>query len=247
MKDDNILLGQIEDKMIQCENSYMATHTGFLSLHQRSLSLKIKAFPSVTRHFDGGYEDAERVVLSFLPDYMKPGDESPLALLRVTKKPGSRELTHRDYLGSIIGLGIDRSVIGDILVNEEGADIICLKEISEFLELEYAKAGRTNLEAKLLPITDLRVAPAIYKEETDTVASLRLDNIISSAFGISRVKAAAAISKGIVFVNNMEMSKVDSKVKAGDKLVLRGKGKVNVAEIGGRSRKDRIYVTYHIY
>ena len=248
MREDKILLGRIEDKMAQCDSYYSATHTGFLSLHERSIASRmLLQSASITRCFEGGYEEAERTVCVFLPDYANIADENPLCLIRATKKSGSNQLTHRDYLGSLVGLGIERSVIGDILVNENGADIICLEEISEFIMLHYMAAGRTELTLEKLPITDLEVTDTNFKEVTDTIASLRLDNVISSAFKMSRSKAVASISKGIVFVNNVEISKSDFKVNHGDKLVVRGLGKCKLAEVGGRSRKDRIYVTYNIY
>lgn len=81
----------------------------------------------------------------------------------------------------------------------------------------------------------------------DTVASLRLDNIVSSAFGLSRAKAQEAIKRGIVFVNSLEQTKVDAQIDEGDKIVLRGKGKVLVKEIGNRTRKDRIFMEFERY
>lgn len=115
------------------------------------------------------------------------------------------------------------------------------------ISLNYDKAGRTSLSVEILPIGDLKVAEKSFSEREDTVASLRLDNIISSAFGISRSKAAEAIKKGIVFVNNTECLKIDKDVSEGDKLVLRGRGKAYLTEIGGISRKGRVYVKFRVY
>ncbi|MEG0291529.1 MAG: YlmH/Sll1252 family protein [Anaerovoracaceae bacterium] len=247
MKEDKILIGQINDKLLKCENDYMETYTGFLTVHQRTLASGIKTPQNIKVSFEGGYQDAERVILRFLPEYMEAGENPPIVFLRVTRKPGGRELTHRDYLGSIVGLGIDRSLVGDIIVKDYGADIICLEEISEFLAIHYNKVSRTDIEVEIKNIGELEVKEPTYKEVTDTVASLRLDNIVSSAFGISRNNAVAAITKGIVFVNNIEVLKPDSKVDQGDKVVVRGKGKVLLEEIGGKSRKDRVYVKYRKY
>ena len=173
--------------------------------------------------------------------------------MRVTAPKGGRVLTHRDYLGSLLALGLDREVTGDILVRGPdaktggGADIIVETGVAEFIELNYGKAGRTNLTVEILPIGALDTGLVSIVEKRDTVASLRLDNIVSSAFAVSRAKAAEAIRRGIVSVNSVECLKVDQIVEEGDRVTLRGKGKIALAEVGGRSRKDRIIVTFNLY
>lgn len=265
MKEDNFLLGQIEDKISQCENKYIITSTGFLDSHQQSVARQFlkKNFypffegaeeepdyadrPPVRTLFYGGYEDAERMILINLPDYASLADNNPLMIIRAEAAPGSRELTHRDYLGSLVGLGIKRELLGDILVRENGADIIVLEDIAEFIMMNYCQAGRTNLSLTQLPVSELIVPSVNRKTITDTVASLRLDSVLASAFGLSRGKAAEAIGRGIVFVNHVEITKTDYQVAEGDKITLRGKGKAKLAEVGGRSRKDRQYITIERY
>lgn len=248
MKEDKILIGQAEDKMKQCETYYMPTRTGFLSLHERTIVNGIRPLPGVQKSLIGGYDEAERVVCVFLPDYGTKEDAlNELGVIRVSKKPGGRELTHRDYLGSLLSLGIDRSVVGDILVRDNGADIICLDEICDFILTHYFSAGRTELTVERVDISELNVPEIQFKEMTDTIASLRLDNVISSAFRVSRTKATEAINRGLVFVNNLEVNKIDKKVEEGDKIVLRGKGKIILDQIQGKSRKDRTYVVYKVY
>lgn len=262
MKEDQFLLGQIEDKIAQCENKYIVTHTGFLDSHQQSLARIYcrkngvpvfeqepaqEAFPPTRSIFYGGYEEAERVILINLPDYAMLCDYDPLTVIRACRPDGGRELTHRDYLGSLVGLGIKRELVGDILVREDGADIIVLSDIADFILMNYCKAGRTNLSLSRHPVTELAMPQQKRTVVSDTVASLRLDSVIASAFGLSRSKAAEAISRGIVSVNHVEVTKADFQVREGDKLVLRGKGKACLTEVGGRSRKDRQYITIERY
>lgn len=262
MKEDNFFLGQLEDKIAQCENKYITTHTGFLDTHQQSLARiycrknHIPAFdeepqvdqrPPVRSVFYGGWEDAERVILISLPDYASLEESHPLTVIRASKAEGARELTHRDYLGSLVGLGIKRDLVGDILVREDGADIIVLEDIADFILLNYYKAGRTNLSLSQHPVDQLIVPEQKRTVVTDTVASLRLDSIVASAFGLSRGKASEAIGRGMVFVNHMEVTKPDFSVEEGAKITLRGKGKACLTEIGGRSRKDRQYITIERY
>lgn len=219
-----------------------------------SESGRIRAF------FYGGYGDAERRIVVMLPDYVQVHDvipaisqdndecDCPLIVLKVGTKGGmSRKLTHRDYLGSILGLGIKREKVGDILVRDDGADIIVLKELGEYLAVNYEKAGRANLSVETADITALDAGSVTIEEKRDTVASLRLDSLVSSAFGISRGKAQEAIKMGLVFVNNAAAVKADMQLEEGDKLVLRSRGKAVLREVSGRSKKDRIYVIFDKY
>lgn len=248
MKEDKILMAFAEDKIAQCEENYMPARTDFLDMHQRSV---IEQMWKTIKHqcrleFFGGFDDAERTVAYFLPDYASLEDFHELCIARVKKPSGSRDLSHRDYLGSLLGMGIKRDKVGDIVVYDDGADIILLEDLAEFILLNYDKAGRTSLAVEILPLSELKQVENQFKEITDTLASLRLDNVISSAFNVSRSKAVEAIKRGLVFLNNLECNKPDKEVHPGDKLVLRGKGKAYLSEIGGKSRKDRIYVTFKV-
>lgn len=249
IKEDKLMLANVMDRLIRCEETYAPVTTDFLDMHQRSL---VETMLKSERHecraeFFGGYDDAERVVCCFLPEYAQIEDCCDIKVARISVAPGGRALTHRDYLGSLLAMGIKREKTGDIIVRENGADIIIAEELAEFILLNYDKAGRTSLSVEILPIEKLEVVEKSYSIFEDTVASLRLDNVISSAFSISRSKASEAIRRGIVFVNNMECLKVDKEISVGDKLVLRGKGKAYLAEIGGTSRKGRQYVKFRVY
>jgi len=247
MKEDSILLAGIEDKIRQCQDHYIATNSAFLDMRQRTLvEAQCRQHKGLRYCFCGGYEDAERTVAVFLPDYAELAENDPLALLRV-RQDGNRVLSHRDYLGSLLGLGIKREIIGDILVREGGADIVIIKDMADFLLYSYEKAGRTALKAEIVSIDQIIVPENRFEEKRDTVASLRLDNLIASAFSMSRGKAAEAIVSGLVFVNGLQSEKADRPVKEGDKLVLRGKGKVLLKSVGGVTRKDRISIIIHKY
>lgn len=245
-KEDKMLLAGAEDKFQQCSQQYRITYTNFLDLHQRSLVEKqwqelSRGVQDTRCVFWGGYDDAERTVAAFLPDYADESD-CPLSVIRIKTPAGGRKLTHRDYLGSLTGLGLKREMIGDILTVENGADVIILDEIKDFLLLNYDKAGRTVLQLETVPLSELHVPEYRTVMVKDTVASLRLDNVIASAFSLSRGKAAEAIRSGLVFVNSIQSEKTDMQVEEGAKLVLRGKGKAYLREVGGKTRKDRTFI-----
>lgn len=251
-KEDKMLLAAAEDKYHQCGSQYMVTSTGFLDLRQRALvEARLrelgKRSDDVNWTFFGGYEEAERTIAMFLPDYAILEESHPLTVIRAEAPSGGRKLTHRDYLGSLTGLGIRREMIGDILTRDTGADILILEEIRDFLLFNYGKAGRTSLRLESVPLSELQVPEQKTIMQKDTVASLRLDNVIASAFSLSRAKAAEAVRTGLVFVNSMQAEKTDLQVKEGDKLVLRGKGKAFLREVGQRTRKDRIFIVTERY
>lgn len=252
MKEDKIFLAQIEDKLQQCQNNYMAVYTGFMDLRQKSMAQEAveplrNAYRDVNIASYGGYENAERSVMLFLPDYADIADVNPLCGIRIINESQGKTLSHGDYLGSLTGLGIKREMIGDILVRDTGADVVVMKEIRDFVLMNYGKAGRNYVSAAAIEVEALLIPELKTKIINDTIASLRLDNVIASGFSLSRSKAAEAIKRGIVFVNSRQIEKIDSTVNQGDKLVLRGKGKAVLKEVGGRSRKDRIIVVIEKY
>lgn len=241
------------DKIRRTENTYMLTRTNFLNLSERSLAYAICRENGAKPFFWGGFPEAERTVLFLLPDYMEADEnfpeeeDNPLCLLHCKTPSGAKNLTHRDYLGSLLALGIEREVIGDILVGENGADIIILKTIADYLLANYEKAGHIPLKCEIQPITSL--VPPEQKTVTvrESVASIRLDSIISAVFGFSRTTACENIAKGLVFVNDTQASKPDAKLNIGDKLVVRGFGKAYFKEIGGTTRKGRLSILFEKY
>ena len=227
--------------------------------------------------FYGGYPDAERRLLFLIPEYTpltevlpaealsgampdalpdtppdasldtETGIECPIAVLRTETGKGSRKLTHRDYLGSLLSLGIKREVTGDILVREDGADILILRDIADFLLANYEKAGHTSLALSIVGLQDLNTGAVRTEEKRVAVASLRLDSLLSAAFDLSRGKAQEAIRSGIVLVNSRVLLKPDFFLQEGDKMVLRGRGKAVLREVSGRTKKDRTFVVLERY
>ena len=255
MNKDELLISRIEDAMRRAAEDYYVVTTKFLDAHEQAVADRVVrsgayAMPSDVSHlFYGGYEQAERRMLVCIPNDFDVDDavSSLLKVLRISIPRGSKQLNHRDYLGSVLNLGIERYLIGDILVRDDGADMIIFPEIGDFLMQEYSRVAHTEIMTELVEITELIIPEGRMKEITDTVSTLRLDSIISSAFGLSRTKGAEAFRSGIVTVNHIEATKPDMKLEEGDVLVLKGKGKALLSEVGAESKKGRIWIKINKY
>ena len=141
-----------------------------------------------------------------------------------------------------MGLGIERSVVGDILVREDGADAVVLSDMADYLAQNLTSVGMAAASCSVLDISELITGQQRTEDIRDTVASLRLDSICASAFRAARGKAQDAIRAGLVSVNGRQVLKPDTELSEGDRISLRGKGKAALKEVGGRTRKDRISV-----
>lgn len=194
----------------------------------------------------GGYPDAERVIAGFFPDYMEPSAEDfPLAALTFTFRAEDR-LGHRDFLGSFMRLGIERSVMGDILVEEGRAVAFVRREMERYFMENLRKVGRAGVK---LEAGYREPLPAIreYKDVGGVVASDRLDCITALLCRTSRGKAAGLISAGAVMVNHQEVLSADRRLKEHDIISVRGHGKYVLDSFGPLTGKGRVTVKCRKY
>ena len=245
-KEEKIFKAHIMDRHGDCFNKNFKTVTEFLNLNQQTIINGMKKDFYASYKLWGGYDDAERKVLCFYPQW-DDGDMSEFLKIIKVSHSGYKQLSHRDYLGSVLSLGISRDYIGDILVFDGYALIIVKSEMADFIELNYSKAGKTNLTAEILGIDKIETPEYNIKEIADTVSSLRLDAVVSSAFSVSRGTAASFILAGAVYVNDILVEKVDFKVSEGSKIKVQKKGRAILKEVGGLSRKGRIAIKIERY
>ena len=246
-----MVLARALDQMERAANRSIPCATQFLSPAQRAALGPLIAACGHPKHlFHGGYEGAERTVCVFLPDWQEPEDwaaEDELAAVEAAYPPTGAELTHRDLLGGLMGIGLTREKVGDILVGDTAAQIVCLKEAAPIILSQFDQAGRYRLKLRELPLSGLTPAPAEVKVIHDTVSTLRLDAVLASGFSLARGKAADAITGGRVSVNHRECVKPDKPVAQGDILTCRGLGKCVVKTVGGQSRKGRTIIEIERY
>lgn len=251
-EEERLLLARVLDKLELARTRNIPTHTGFLSPHERAAAEALFNVSGHPRHlFFGGFEGAERTICVFLPDWQEPedylaGEDCPVRALRASF-PGDSGLTHRDFLGSILGLGLDREKVGDLLVGTGQCDLLILEEVREFLLLHLEQAGRVRLKLAPVALSQLHPPAAQVKILRDTVSSLRLDAVAASGFSLSRGKAADLIASGRFQLNHRECVKPDRAVGEGDVLTCRGLGKCVVKEVGGPTKKGRILLVLERY
>ena len=250
-EEEKILLCRILDKYNAMRNGGYMTSTGFLSDRIGILADRLLRHVGAADDeyfFDGGYDGASRKILIFVPDYMTKEDckalgSSPLRYVR-TSYYKEYVLTHRDFLGSLLGDGVSREVIGDILVNDgdKKTDIVVTEHILSHMLHSFFSVGRAKVDCTEITREELFVPEQKTETVKDTVASLRLDGVISAALGMSRDKASAAVERGIVELNHFPCTKGEKLLSEGDAVTVRGFGKFILSQVGNLSKKGRIFI-----
>lgn len=240
-EEDRVLLARLWDKINAGISKNRLASTGFLSLREQEMAQFLFGNADGL-HYWGGYDTAQRKCLIYLPDYLyEIPEDDPILCLRATYYAGDI-LSHRDFLGALMGFGIDRSCLGDICVQNGLCDFFVTREISDHLLREFIEVGRTKVRLEILPIEAFSPPEERTQTISDTLPSLRLDCVIASGFRISRSRAAEFISAGRAAIDGLPCEKSDRSIAEGMTVSVRGLGKIRLAEIGNRSKKDRIFV-----
>lgn len=223
--------------------------TAFLTPAESAEAQKyLRARHDITYLFSGGFDGAERVCLFFLPDYITeedfPLDENISAIY--AKCPFGNP-SHRDWLGSLMGLGIRRETVGDILALGDEGYILCTPKVADFICDNLTKIGRLGVKCQKVTLSDIRIPEPVFDVVSGTVASLRADTVLSLAFGISRTKAADLIRDGKFSLDHIEEISPSREISEGALLSLRGYGRARLAGIGGISKKGRQFIELHLF
>jgi RNA-binding protein YlmH len=160
-------------------------------------------------------------MLIFLPDYLEEsalsGEDSPLSCLRATFYQGDSP-NHRDFLGALMGAGIGRETVGDICVDTGSCDFFVTQEIAPYILQNFTSAGRTKLHMEQIPLREASIPEPEVKEINDTLASLRLDSVISSGFRIGRSLASQYVNQGKAAIDGLPCEKPDKPISEGAKI-----------------------------
>lgn len=250
--EERILLARALDRLSLAEQRGVPAHTEFLTPEQQSVLADLLRACGAPRHFFfGGFEGAERQLCVFLPDWQErdgwlSDPDCPVAALRCTF-PRDAQLAHRDILGSLMGLGITRETLGDLLLYDGGCDVIALRSALPILLTQWEGAGRCRFTPQSVALADLRSEPPAPRLVQDTVAALRLDAVTAAAFSLSRSRAGELIASGRVLLDHRPCLKPDRAVGEGSSITCRGMGKCVVKEIPGLSRKGRTRIVLELY
>lgn len=246
-REDELFAARVSDAVRQADRKMVPKFTMFLDERQIALAqMQLRREHCSNYMFFGGYEGAQRQMLGVFPDYREPdAGLFPIAGLAVSFRKEER-LTHRDFLGSFMALGVKREVVGDILV-EEGQAVVCLYEKQfDYFTDNLKTVGRAGVSPGRADLKGLSYQPS-FRQITGTVASLRLDSIVSLALGTSREKAAEKIRAGLVTLNHFISDSVSAGVQPGDVFSVKGSGKYLLSDDIRETKKGRLFLTVNQY
>lgn len=254
-QDDKMCLAKVIDKLEIVSSKGRIESTDFLDMYQVALVETFLKKNKITNfELYGGYDGSERKILIIYPkDYTKEMIEKNYTkFLKIVKielpDEEKGKYAHRNYLGGIVKLGLKREKVGDILVANEGADIIVINEFSQILKKELPSLTRfENSKIEIDEISNLRKREIKIENIEIIVPSLRLDNIVSDLARTSRSKASQIIAQERVFINGQNETKVSKQVKLGDIITIRGKGRFIIKEFKGTTRSGRTVILIEKY
>ena len=239
----SVMFAHIFDMAQSCFARGISAYGDFLSENSISTLLCRKQFLPLEPVLFGGTEDSERQMVAFISEY----DEAdfPISVLRISSA-NMGSLSHRDFLGSILGLGIKREKCGDIIILQSECYTFVHRDISSFIISNLEKVGRYSVKCEEISLDEVILPQKSFEPIKGTVATPRLDAVVSLFAGKGRSQAAELVNAGFVFINGICIQKADLHLKDGDVLSVRGYGKATV-ETGGKSKKDRTFITLNKY
>lgn len=242
-KQEEYFRSNIHNMTILAEKRYEACFSSFLDERQQQIAEEVLRHSHCSNYlFFGGTAGCERRMLGVFPEGIEPDEaEFPIQTLKLTVK-GETSLTHRDYLGSLMGLQLKREAIGDILMLADGAAVFIERDLSVFLSSNLERIGRSAVTVGELPPGSVEKKQE-FRLIQGSVSSLRLDCIVALMLNKSRTVAAELIHGGLVRRNYVEETNVSRICEGGDVLSVRGKGKFILEEEFKRTKKDRIFIT----
>jgi len=240
--DEKLLIARAADTAMLCERQYTIKTMGFLTPAESAIISRNMPSGDVKRLFYGGYDEAERKLFVAMPEY---ADESDLDEFITALEITGREignLSHRDFLGSLLGLGLKREKIGDILVYEDKTVVFVLSDIADYIVLNLQKIGRCGVKVQKKTLGETELPQRRSETFCVTVASMRFDCVIAAATRLSRTKVVELLASGRVALNWLECKNASATVKTGDVFSIRGMGKFCVGNEIRETKKGRLAV-----
>lgn len=246
-KGDEVFCRQIMDIKERVEENYMMQVTPFLDPHQQNLvSLLIGKHQGVQVKFDGGFENAEMKRAVIYPDVFEINqDDFEIAVLSVSYPGKFVKISHRDVLGALMNLGLKRELYGDIMVKEDYAYFACDLKMAEYCMQNLTMVGRGSVKVKL--VNERLERHQDYRIVQASVASFRLDLIISETFNLSRSEASKYINGNFVKVNYKEVVQTNYLCHNMDIISLRRHGRIKIVDLQKINRKGKNVIEVWFY
>lgn len=239
--------GELAARLLDAADAAVRNHkykvSEFLDPHGCSIAETIAAhYPRLTLVLAGGYQGAERQKAAFVNEEFRGQPDFAVEALTVTWDERYYQLTHRDVLGALMGLGVKREVLGDIIMQGPSSQIIADSAMIAFIERELTTIGAAPVTRTPLALADIAAREEKVKEIRTTVPSLRLDVVAAAGFGVSRSRMADELETDRLKVNWQPVKSGAQSVKVGDVISMRGRGRVEVEEVLGQTKKGRISI-----
>ena len=244
--ENRLIVSHVEDIIKQTLKKHILMFSDFFTPSQAEDVIKTAEFQrDVNFAVFGGNDECERRIIGFCPDYAEiTNQDFPIDAVKISyNKKFSTEMSHRDYLGSILGLGIDRSKVGDILVFDGSAICYVKREMAEYISANLNKVGHNNVRTDILALNEVVLPELKTEEKSFTVSSLRIDAVAGGAFNMARGKIQSLIEGEKVFLNFVTQMSPSKNISENDMISVRGFGRVKVLSVNGRTKKDRISIT----
>ncbi len=238
-------ISRLEDRLERVEQRYQEEITDFLEPRLQLVADEYLRSCKFQRYlFCGGFDGAERKRLVLFPEYTEPDcDMAGIRLFRFQGKLDYVSVTHRDFLGAVMGLGLRREKFGDLLVCETGFDLFVQEEIADYLLQNELRVKHVPLTATEIALDTFQPPEQNIKEIHIMVASMRLDTLLAHGLNLSRTKAMELIQSGRVKVNHSEVTDNDYLCKQEDLISCRGKGRLRIGELSGETKKGKLKVS----
>ena len=239
---------KVIDKANACLKNYDIRETDFLNPYEIKNAIGIlNSFSDIKYSIEGGFDKAERCLICIYPYYMEYEDiDSPIKVLQIEGNFKFKEIKHKDYLGSLMSMGIKREKIGDINIHENFCQVIVSSDISDYILVNLDKVARNNVKVFEIPKEEIKYSEPKTKEVSLTVSSERIDCIISGIYNISRQESSKLINAEKVFIDYEKITSTSKEVKSGSLISVRGKGRCIVTDIGDITRKGKVKLKENI-
>ena len=222
--------------------------TDFLDPHSYNVAEIVAAnYENIKIEADGGFNNAERVKAAFIDENFMGTPDYGISCFEVKWDKRFYTIGHRDVLGAFMGMGCKREILGDIVITPEGAHFVADKSFANYIESNLTQIGSAPVTITEIPRENLAQREEKVKIISATVADLRLDAVAAAGYGVSRSRMADEIKSLNVRVNWKEAKKPSQSVSEGDVISFRSRGRVEVAEIRGTTKKGRMSITLKRY